>query len=857
MTKTGGNTFRGEAHYYYEGSALSAGPVKRLVLDPSDDVTRHLRAGQQGSPITATRSADRSAARSSATSCSSSAPTRRASASRTNDYHFTNGTEPATIERSRPDAGVRQGDLPQPPRHGVRLGAVHADDVRGHAAGLQRRRRERHHQLGGGQRGQPDARLRADADQHQRQRRHRPVATRRSCRLRGGYFHDNYNDTGIPNTTELHLPDVDRSAWPASRPALQGPIGTQNTPRALIVDNDTTKRGFFNVDYNHAFHAARLPHAEGRLRLPAHGQRRAPGLPRRLRQHLLGPQLHLRRTGQTRARGTYGYYEVNDRGVQGEAGANIHSLYVQDQWTVGNRLTLNLGLRTEDENVPSFRRGRRRDRLRLRRQARAAPRRRLRRPRRRPVQGLRQLGPLLRLDQVRAGARLVRRRHVADLLPRPRHARPRQPEPVEHAGRRPVGRAGQLPRPPRARTSTRPTRTSSRCTRTAPASAPSTSSAPTWSLGVHYVHNNLGRTIEDIGAVDAQGDEAYIIGNPGEGLAEFQFPSGATPLGQPVPQPKRQYDALEFTLSQRFSNNYFWSASYVYSRLYGNYSGLAASEEVTHADDRRDVGDGAAAGRQHRASGRQRQPRLGHRRDLLGFARQPRRPRPAADRSSARRQAVRLLHDAVRHAGRRVLLRRQRHAAHDLRRHRPTRRNVFVNGRGDMGRTDVLTRTDLLVSHELKLGDGNKRLRFELNVLNVFNQKTTRHQFNYLNRGAGAPRAVVGDLPGRRRPSHGYDYNALILAIAGRRQRLRSALRHGRPVRARHAGLLHGPVHLLIVTTALSRAVVAASEPRPEPDDASASSGSRGGCRVVRLHDEGRVPTGIRPVLCTAGGVSG
>ena len=40
-----------------------------------------------------------------------------------------------------------------------------------------------------------------------------------------------------------------------------------------------------------------------------------------------------------------------------------------------------------------------------------------------------------------------------------------------------------------------------------------------------------------------------------------------------------------------------------------------------HADDQRDLGDGAAAGRQHRAPRRQRQPRLGHRRDLLGFAR--------------------------------------------------------------------------------------------------------------------------------------------------------------------------------------------------------------------------------------------
>ncbi|HET9011617.1 MAG TPA: TonB-dependent receptor, partial [Gemmatimonadaceae bacterium] len=35
VTKSGGNTFSGETHYYYIGSALSAGPFKRLQLDPN------------------------------------------------------------------------------------------------------------------------------------------------------------------------------------------------------------------------------------------------------------------------------------------------------------------------------------------------------------------------------------------------------------------------------------------------------------------------------------------------------------------------------------------------------------------------------------------------------------------------------------------------------------------------------------------------------------------------------------------------------------------------------------------------------------------------------------------------------
>jgi hypothetical protein len=86
---------------------------------------------------------------------------------------------------------------------------------------------------------------------------------------------------------------------------------------------------------------------------------------------------------------------------------------------------------------------------------------------------------------------------------------------------------------------------------------------------------------------------------------------------------------------------------------------------------------------------------------------------------------------------------------------------VLVNGRGDMGRTPFLSRTDLLVSHDLHVG-GPKRVRLELNVLNLFNQKTARHIFNYLNRGAGNPRASAAIDLSNIDLFKGYDYNALI-----------------------------------------------------------------------------------------------
>ncbi len=62
-------------------------------------------------------------------------------------------------------------------------------------------------------------------------------------------------------------------------------------------------------------------------------------------------------------RGQFGYYTVRSQGPANPKRGfttfgNVHSdnvgLFLQDSWTIQNRLTLNLGLRTEGERVPSF-----------------------------------------------------------------------------------------------------------------------------------------------------------------------------------------------------------------------------------------------------------------------------------------------------------------------------------------------------------------------------------------------------------------------------------------------------------------------------------------------------------------------
>jgi len=95
-------------------------------------------------------------------------------------------------------------------------------------------------------------------------------------------------------------------------------------------------------------------------------------------------------------------------------------------------------------------------------------------------------------------------------------------------------------------------------------------------LAGRYSRKHLDRTIEDIGFFNVQGSEVYIIGNPGEGFGALQ----RTNQGFRADKAVRNYDALEIRLERRFADNYYFNANYTLSRLYGNYSGLASSDEA-------------------------------------------------------------------------------------------------------------------------------------------------------------------------------------------------------------------------------------------------------------------------------------
>ncbi len=94
-------------------------------------------------------------------------------------------------------------------------------------------------------------------------------------------------------------------------------------------------------------------------------------------------------------------------------------------------------------------------------------------------------------------------------------------------------------------------------------------------LAARYTHKQLDEAIEDIGSFNDQGSEAYVIGNPGRGLACEVAQAGSFPCTEA----ERKYDAVEIRVDKRASK-YFYNFSYTWSRLFGNYSGLASSDEL-------------------------------------------------------------------------------------------------------------------------------------------------------------------------------------------------------------------------------------------------------------------------------------
>jgi hypothetical protein len=110
-------------------------------------------------------------------------------------------------------------------------------------------------------------------------------------------------------------------------------------------------------------------------------------------------------------------------------------------------------------------------------------------------------------------------------------------------------------------------------------------------IGVSYQNRRMGRVIED---VSTDGANTYIIANPGEwsndereklqdridrtdDMKEKQRLQKQLSLFNGIEifdKPRRDYNALQFTVTRRFSKKLYVQGSYTFSRTQGNYPGL-------------------------------------------------------------------------------------------------------------------------------------------------------------------------------------------------------------------------------------------------------------------------------------------
>ncbi|HEY0875881.1 MAG TPA: TonB-dependent receptor [Vicinamibacterales bacterium] len=261
------------------------------------------------------------------------------------------------------------------------------------------------------------------------------------------------------------------------------------------------------------------------------------------------------------------------------------------------------------------------------------------------------------------------------------------------------------------------------------------------SIGVRYTHKWLNRAIEDVGVIDPEvGAEIFFIANPGEGIGEF-------PLGPDypaTPKAKRVYDGFDISYNRRLHNNWSLNTSVVISRLWGNYTGLSngQSESGRQSPNVTRAFDGLFMS--YDANGKPTYGRMGT--DIpfqfkaLATYVMPWGTSVGVDQrvQSGLLHTTSINYQSV---------------------------PVPVYGYGDLGRTPTFSQTNLLFGHTFRL-PGSTRLNVQLNVNNLFDQDTVTafDTTPYLNGSLSFPLLPDGS------PNHhlffaGFDPRANMAAV--------------------------------------------------------------------------------------------
>jgi hypothetical protein len=295
-------------------------------------------------------------------------------------------------------------------------------------------------------------------------------------------------------------------------------------------------------------------------------------------------------------------------------------------------------------------------------------------------------------------------------------------------------------------------------------------------LRVRYTYKNVDEAVEDAGVINAAGSEAYIIGNPGKGMHLDTL----TAFGYlRTTRPQRRYDGVEMVLEKRFSKNWYFNLNYTISRLYGNYSGLASSDEPHLVDGRLAPGVSRAfdlpfigfTARGEKDNGRLQTDRP-HVFNIYGSY--------IFDWMKSRTHSTELSGFQTVTSG------------------QPQTTTIYgastvtpqiLLGRGDLGRSPVFSQTDFNLTHRYKFGSENKyTLAFDFNVLNLFDQATVTGIYTTMNPSTAPVNAAaltqqLGRTISNVAYANGYTDGTLLNAILARinSQADRSDLRYKEP----------------------------------------------------------------------------
>jgi hypothetical protein len=529
--------------------------------------------------------------------------------------------------------------------------------------------------------------------------------------VRGGYRSSDQHDSNVTEEPLFIFSGSNNVNYLDTPVSLQHGTGFTNIPSNTKVTRDQQTRLFFQADSTIYAKAG----GDHQIKFGIQGDKMGNNVLRGESRNRVTIRWNgALSTGVPVTRGTYGYYSVRSNGVapkqglitEGDVASTTLGLFFQDAWTINNKLTINLGVRTERERVPTFTVG---DDI--------------------PEFGLEfpfsdKLAPragfaydvngdgkwkvsgswgvfydIFKLELPRGsfgGDKWLEYYYTLDTFNYPTLVDGAQCPPTCSGTliRGPI----DFRHPSFGEDSIEPDLKPMRLQEATVSIDHQLNDV--MALGVRYVHKQVDRAIEDTGFLLPDGSEGYVIANPGEGITSLAYTNPNVAL----PKAIRDYDAVEASFDKRMSSNWYFRGSYTWSRLYGNYSGLTQSDENGRTS-----------------------PNVGRLFDypamMFEDGGKPALGPLATDRPNQFKAQFIYQFPFGSSLGLNQYVASGLPISREVGILPPNNYPVNYAGRLSDGRTPMFSQTDLFVQHSFKM-PGNKNLQLSLNVLNLLNQDT-------------------------------------------------------------------------------------------------------------------------------------